>query len=91
MGIRAAIAHGVLDAIRAGDIPNARPTTRDHLRGPARSLGGRRRKPRPPCLFTVHREATAKAIKMAMSNDPTIEWLLKNQDKVKRHVPRTGG
>ncbi len=33
-------------------------------------------------LFDVHREATAKVIKKAMRNEPTIEWLLENQDKV---------
>ena len=36
-------------------------------------------------LFDVHREATAKAIKKAMSHEPTIDWLLENQDKVEHY------
>jgi formaldehyde-activating enzyme involved in methanogenesis len=33
-------------------------------------------------LFRTHREATAKAIAKAMKNEPSIDWLLKNQKKV---------
>ena len=36
----------------------------------------------PEILFQTNREATAKAIRKAMNNEPTIDWLLKNQDKV---------
>ena len=41
-------------------------------------------------LFAVHREATAKAIKKAMRNEPTIDWLLENQDKVKHYFHELG-
>ena len=41
-------------------------------------------------LFDVHREATAKAIKKAMHNEPTIDWLLENQDKVKHYFHELG-
>ena len=33
-------------------------------------------------LFDVHREATAKVIRKAMLREPTIDWLLENQDQV---------
>jgi len=33
-------------------------------------------------LFQTNREATAKAIRKAMRNEPGIDWLLANQDKV---------
>lgn len=36
-------------------------------------------------LFKTHREATAKAIGKAMRNEPTIDWLLENQDKVQHY------
>ena len=36
-------------------------------------------------LFDVHREATAKVIKKAIRNEPTIDWLLENQDKVEHY------
>jgi 5,6,7,8-tetrahydromethanopterin hydro-lyase len=40
--------------------------------------------------FEVHREATAKVIKKAMRNEPTIDWLLENQDKVTYYVHELG-
>jgi formaldehyde-activating enzyme involved in methanogenesis len=33
-------------------------------------------------LFKTHREATLSAIRKAMANEPSIDWLLKNQKKV---------
>jgi formaldehyde-activating enzyme involved in methanogenesis len=33
-------------------------------------------------LFQTNREATAKAIAKAMNNEPSIDWLLKNQETV---------
>ena len=33
-------------------------------------------------LFDIHRQAMAKAIKKAMNNQPDIDWLLENQDKI---------
>jgi formaldehyde-activating enzyme len=33
-------------------------------------------------LFKTQREATAKAIHKAMRHEPSIDWLLENQDKV---------
>jgi formaldehyde-activating enzyme involved in methanogenesis len=33
-------------------------------------------------LFDVHRAATAKAIRKAIRHEPTIDWLLENQNQV---------
>jgi 5,6,7,8-tetrahydromethanopterin hydro-lyase len=33
-------------------------------------------------LFDIHRKATAQAIHKAMAFEPTIDWLLENQEKV---------
>jgi 5,6,7,8-tetrahydromethanopterin hydro-lyase len=89
--VQAAIANGVLDAVRAGDIPKDKVndigiiysvwldpsvTETDDLDHKA--------------LFDVHREATAKVIKKAMRNEPTIDWLLENQDKVEHYFHRLG-
>jgi formaldehyde-activating enzyme involved in methanogenesis len=32
-------------------------------------------------LFEIHRKATTLAIKKAMNNEPSIDWLLENQEK----------
>jgi 5,6,7,8-tetrahydromethanopterin hydro-lyase len=89
--VQAAIANGVLDAVRCGDIPKDKVndigiiysvwldpsvTDVDNLDHKA--------------LFAVHREATAKAIKKAMRNEPTIDWLLENQDKVTHYFHELG-
>jgi 5,6,7,8-tetrahydromethanopterin hydro-lyase len=94
--VQAAIAHGVLDAVRAGDIPKRKvndigiivavwldPAAAD----PAVKIDH-------DVLFRTHREATAKAIGKAMRNEPTIDWLLKNQKKVGHYfhdLAREGG
>ena len=41
-------------------------------------------------LFEVHREATAKVIRKAMRHEPTIDWLLENQDKVEHYFHKLG-
>ena len=41
-------------------------------------------------LFDVHREATAKVIRKAMRHEPTIDWLLENQDKVTHYFHELG-
>ncbi len=81
--VQGAIANGVLDAVRAGDIPrdkvdelgiivsvwlNPSVADDDNLDHKA--------------LFDIHREATAKAIHKAMSNEPSIDWLLENQESI---------
>jgi 5,6,7,8-tetrahydromethanopterin hydro-lyase len=89
--VQAAIAHGVLDAVRSGIIPKDKvndlgiiysvwldPSVTEVEQVDHKAL------------FDVHREATAKVIKKAMRNEPTIEWLLENQDKVTHHFHDLG-
>lgn len=81
--VQAAIANGVLDAVRNGDIPKEKANDlgiivsvwlnpivvdQDNLDH--------------QILFDIHRKATANAIHKAMSNQPDIDWLLENQDKI---------
>ena len=81
--VQAAIANGVLDAVRAGDIPkekandlgiivsvwlNRSVITDDNLDH--------------QILFDIHRKAMSTAIHKAMNNKPDIDWLLENQDKI---------
>jgi len=81
--VQAAIANGVLDAVRAGDIPKEK----------ANDLGiicsvwlnpsvAKDDNLDHQILFDIHRKATALAIKKAMNNEPSIDWLLDNQDKI---------
>jgi 5,6,7,8-tetrahydromethanopterin hydro-lyase len=83
--VQAAIAHGVLDAVRAGVIPRERvydlgilvsawldPSIVDVVYDPA-------------VLFETNREATCKAITKAMQNEPTIDWLLENQSTTEHY------
>jgi 5,6,7,8-tetrahydromethanopterin hydro-lyase len=89
--VQAAIANGVLDAVRCGDIPRTKvndigiiysvwldPSVTD-----VADLDHK-------ALFAVHREATVRAIKKAMRNEPTIDWLLENQNKVEHYFHGLG-
>ena len=81
--VQAAIANGVLDSVRSGDIPkekandlgvivsvwlNPSVATDDNLDH--------------KILFDIHRKATSQAIHKAMNNKPDIDWLLENQDSI---------
>lgn len=91
--VQAAIAHGVLDAVRAGDIPKDKandlgiiysvwldPSILAVPQGEVDHAG----------LFAVHREATAKVIRKAMRAEPSIDWLLANQDQVRHYFHQQG-
>jgi formaldehyde-activating enzyme len=82
--VQAAIANGVLDAVRAGDIPKAKVNDIGIIVAvwldPA--AADPKVKIDHEVLFRTHREATSKAIRKAMRNEPSIDWLLKNQKKV---------
>ena len=81
--VQAAIAHGVLDSVRAGDIPIRKVNDLGIIVSvwldpsilEAENVDFN-------ILFQTNREATAKAIHKAMHHEPTIEWLLANQDQV---------
>ena len=81
--VQGAIANGVLDSVRNGDIPKEKandlgiivsvwlnPSVVDD-----ESLDHK-------ILFDIHRKATSQAIHKAMKNEPNIDWLLNNQEKI---------
>ena len=80
--VQAAIAHGVLDAVRAGHIPKAKANDLGIIVSVWLDPSIVDAKYDPEVLFKTNREATTKAIAKAMTNEPTIDWLLKNQDSV---------
>jgi formaldehyde-activating enzyme len=81
--VQFAIANGVLDAVRAGYIPKEKanelgiicsvwlaPTIVD-----IENLDHK-------VLFDIHRKGMLEAIRKAMASEPTIDWLLENQDQI---------
>ena len=89
--VQAAIANGVLDAVRAGDLPKDRVNDLGIIYSvwldPAvieiEAVDHE-------ALFATHREATAKVIRKAMNHEPTIDWLLENQGQVEHYYHRQG-
>ena len=81
--VQAAVANGVLDAVRAGVIPRDRVNELgiivsvwlDPAAVDAPDLDHQ-------LLFRTHREATTKALTKAMRHEPSIDWLLDHQDEV---------
>ena len=81
--VQGAIANGVLDSVREGYIPKnivndvgiivsvwLNPSVAED-----KNLDHK-------ILFDIHRKATTIAIKKAMKDEPSIDWLLENQDKI---------
>jgi formaldehyde-activating enzyme len=81
--VQAGIANGVLDAVRDGTIPRGEVDQLGIIASvwlypeviDATDLDFKD-------LFTTHRRSMHLAIKKAMSGEPTIEWLLENQEKI---------
>jgi 5,6,7,8-tetrahydromethanopterin hydro-lyase len=81
--VQAAIANGVLDAVRAGDLPRDQVNDLGIICAvwlapqivDVENLDHRQ-------LFDIHRQAMSKAIRKAMRHEPSIDWLLENQDKI---------
>ena len=80
--VQAAIANGVLDAVRAGDIPKAKVDDLGIIVSVWLDPAVLQEEVDYNVLFQTHRAATAKAIGKAIRGEPTIDWLLKNQDQV---------
>jgi formaldehyde-activating enzyme len=89
--VQAGIANGVLDAVRAKIIPKK----------DANDLGIiysvwldpavlKAEKIDHQALFEVNREATVKVIRKAMKNEPSIDWLLKNQKTTTHYFYQLG-
>ena len=81
--VQAAIANGVLDSVRNGDIPKEKANDLgiivsvwlNPMVATADDLDHK-------ILFDIHRKATASAIQKAMNNQPDIDWLLEKQDDI---------
>ena len=90
--VQAAVANAVLDAVRAGDIPKGAVNDIGIIVAVwlDPSVADPKVKIDHGVLFETHRAATAKAIHKAMNNEPTIDWLLKNQKKVGHYFHELG-
>ena len=80
--VQAAIAHGVLDAVRAGDIPKNKANDLGIIVSVWLDPSVTEVEVDHKILFETHRAATTKAIHKAMHHEPSIDWLLKNQEDV---------
>jgi 5,6,7,8-tetrahydromethanopterin hydro-lyase len=81
--VQYATAMGVLDAVRSGDIPRDKADELGiivsvWLNPSVATIKDLDHK----ILFDIHRKATTLAIHKAMAFQPSIDWLLENQDKV---------
>lgn len=81
--VQGAIANGVLDAVRNGDIPKEKANDLgiivsvwlNPMVATAKELDHK-------ILFDIHRKAMASAIHKAVNNQPGIDWLLENQQQI---------
>lgn len=81
--VQAAIANGVLDAVRAGDLPKDRVNELGIIVSVwLNPIVTKTENLDHKILFDIHRKAMAMAIHKAMNNKPDIDWLLENQDKI---------
>lgn len=81
--VQGAIANGVLDAVRAGDIPKEKANDLGIIVSVwLNPIVAEQDDLNHQILFDIHRKATALAIKKAMNNEPSIDWLLENQEKI---------
>ncbi|MFN6129178.1 MAG: formaldehyde-activating enzyme [Planctomycetota bacterium] len=80
--VQAAIANGVLDSVRNGDIPKNIVNDIGIIVSVWLDPSIVNEAYDPEVLFRTNREATAKAISKAMNHEPGIDWLLKNQDSI---------
>ena len=81
--VQAAIANGVLDAVRAGDLPKEKANDLGIICSVWLNPGAATDENLDhKALFEIHRKATALAIHKAMHNEPTIDWQLEHQDEI---------
>lgn len=91
--VQAAIANGVIDAVRAGHIPKEKANDIGIIYSvwlDPMILNLEPGEIDHESLFQVHREATVKVIKKAMNHEPSIDWLLAHQHKVPHYFHQLG-
>ena len=89
--VQAAISHGVLDAVRDGTIPRDKA---DEI-GIIAAIWLTPAAADDPNLdhedlFDTHRKAMYESIRKAIAGEPTIDWLLENQETVKHSYYERG-
>ena len=81
--VQGAISNGVLDAVREGIIPKEKANDFGIIvavwLNPSVSKDENLDH---KVLFDIHRKATTLAIQKAMKNEPSIDWLLENQESI---------
>jgi formaldehyde-activating enzyme len=89
--VQAAIANGVLDCVREGIIPRQQASELGIIYSVwlDPSVTGVE-KIDHAALFDVHRQATVKVIRKALAGEPSIDWLLDNQDQVTHYYHDLG-
>ncbi len=81
--VQAAIANGVLDAVRAGDIPKEKANDLGIVCSVWLNPGAATDENLDhKALFEIHRKATALSIHKAMTKEPDIDWLLAHQEEI---------
>jgi 5,6,7,8-tetrahydromethanopterin hydro-lyase len=80
--VQAAIAHGVLDAVREGHIPKQLANELGIICSVWLDPSILTVDYDPEVLFSTNRAATTKAIAKAMKDEPSIDWLLENQHAI---------
>lgn len=81
--VQGAIANGVLDAVRAGYIPKEKANDLGIIVSVwLNPIVVEQDNLDHKVLFEIHRKATTLAIKKAMCNEPSIDWLLEHQDEI---------
>ncbi|OUV62907.1 MAG: formaldehyde-activating enzyme [Gammaproteobacteria bacterium TMED119] len=81
--VQGAIANGVLDAVRNGDIPKEKANDLGIIVSVwLNPMVAKDDNLDHAILFDIHRRAMASAIHKAMNNEPDIDWLLENQAEI---------
>jgi formaldehyde-activating enzyme len=88
--VQAGIANGVLDAVRAGDIPKSKANDLGIIVSVWLDPSVTKVEVDHNILFETNRQATAKAIKKAMNHEPGIDWLLENQKTITHFFHQLG-
>lgn len=81
--VQGAIANGVLDAVRSGDIPKEKANDLGIIVSVwLNPMVAKQDDLDHQVLFDIHRKATSTAIHKAMHHEPSIDWLLENQEQI---------
>ena len=81
--VQAAIANGVLDSVRNGNLPKNKVNDLGIIVSVWLNPSvAKDENLDHKILFDIHRKATSQAIHKAMNNEPSIEWLLDNQESI---------